>query len=249
MAVSSFRLGALISFLLGFAVLMPGATTLRHYYGHDAVEDADGVIAPWYRGQNGQFDLRVRIAAETMKRYPWVGKDKAVLPGPEFIFNGTWNIDQAGTIKIPEEKDWANGDVGQRAAYLLRSMMEYYRYSGDPAAWPIISGTADYLVGHCETDSNHAWPKMLISVPNMGVRYGDCRVGPERPPAEWQWENSIGYRCGSRFAARSSIRNDGRCPLVRGGQTLGGTGRRRIAAENPASLPGDDTLTMQTAKG
>jgi len=174
----SVRFCAVISFVLGSAVLVPGATTLRHYYAHDTVEDRDGVIAPWYRGQNGQFDLRVRIAAETMKRYPWVGKDKAVLPGPEFIFNGTWNIDEDGTIKIPEEKDWANGDVGQRAAYLLRSMMEYYRYSGDPAAWSIISSTADYLVGHCETGADHGWPKMLISVPNMGVRYGDCRLGP-----------------------------------------------------------------------
>jgi hypothetical protein len=79
-------LAALISLVLGFAVLMQGATTLRHYYGHDAVEDRYGVIAPWYRGQNGQFDYRVRIAAETMKRYPWVGKDKAVLPAPEFVF-------------------------------------------------------------------------------------------------------------------------------------------------------------------
>jgi hypothetical protein len=157
---------------------MQGATTLRHYYGHDAVVDRDGVIAPWYHGQNGQFDLRVRIAAETMKRYPWVGKDKAVLPAPQFLYNGTWNIDESGTIRIPEEKDWANGDVGQRAAYLIRSMMEYYRYSGDPAAWAIISSTADYLVDHCETGADHGWPKMLISVPTMGVRYGDCRLGP-----------------------------------------------------------------------
>ena len=178
MRVSTSRLCALISLVLGFAVLTPGATKLRHYYGHDAVEDREGVIAPWYRGQNGQFDLRVRIAAETMKRYPWVGKDKAVLPGPEFVFNGTWKINEEGTISIPKEKDWANGDVGQRAAYLIRSMMEYYRYSGDPAAWPIIGSTADYLVGHCETSADHGWPRMLISVPNMGVGYGDCRLGP-----------------------------------------------------------------------
>jgi hypothetical protein len=159
---------------------MQGATTLRHYYGYDAVEDRDGVIAPWYRGQNGQFDLRVRIAAETMKRYPWVGKDRAVLPAPEFLYHGIWSINENGTIKIPEIKDWAHGDgdVGQRAAYLIRSMMEYYRYSGDPAAWSIISSTADYLVGHCETGADHGWPRMLISVPTMGVRYGDCRLGP-----------------------------------------------------------------------
>ena len=84
---------------------MQAATKLRHYYGHDAVEDPYGVIAPWYRGQNGQFDLRVRIAAETMKRYPWMGKDKAVMPAPEFVLNGTWNIRDDGTITVPEEKD------------------------------------------------------------------------------------------------------------------------------------------------
>ena len=169
---------ALMATLVGVVAVAAGATTLRHYYGHDTAEDSNGVIAPSYHGQNGQYDFRVRIAAETMKRYPWVGKDKAVLPAPEFLYNGTWSIDADGNIKVPVEKDWANGDVGQRAAYLIGSMLEYYRYSGDPAAIPIISATADYLVAHCETPANHGWPEMLISVPTMGVRYGDCRVGP-----------------------------------------------------------------------
>ena len=204
---------------------MRAATTLRHYYGHDAVEDRDGVIAPWYRGQNGQFDLRVRIAAETMKRYPWVGKDKAVLPAPEFVYNGTWNIDENGTIKVPEEKDWANGDVGQRAAYLIRSMMEYYRYSGDPAAWPIISSTADYLVEHCETGADHGWPKMLISVPTMGVRYGDCRLGPSDDLRSGNGKIQLDIVAEVGLQLVSSLRNDGRDPLVRGGQTLGGPAR------------------------
>lgn len=163
---------------MGSVLLLHGATKLRHYYGHDAVEDQYGVIAPWYSGQNGQFDLRVRIAAETMKRYPWVGKEKAVMPAPEFVLNGTWNISDDGAITVPEEKDWANGDLGQRAAYLIRSMMKYYRYSGDAAAWSIISSTAEYLVGHCQTPADHGWPRMLISVPNFGVRYEDCRLGP-----------------------------------------------------------------------
>ena len=174
----SVRLAMLAAICLETVALAGPATTLRHYYGHDAVEDREGVIAPWYRGQNGQYDFRVRIAAETMKRYPWVGRDKAALPAPEFLYNGTWNIDREGNIKVPEEKDWANGDVGQRAAYLIRSMMEYYRYSGDPAALAVISTTADYLVAHCETPRSHGWPGMLISVPNMGIRYGDCRLGP-----------------------------------------------------------------------
>lgn len=174
-SVKAWMLGVVF---FGLAAGAGGATTLRHYYGHDAVEDQAGIIAPWYHGQNGQFDLRVRIAAETMKRYPWVGKERAVLPAPEYVYNGTWSIDPQGQIKVPEEKDWANGDVGQRAAYILASMIEYYRYSGDPAAVAVISTTADYLAGHCETGTNHGWPGMLISVPTMGVRYGDCRLGP-----------------------------------------------------------------------
>ena len=30
--------------------------------------------------------------------------------------------------------DWDNGDLGQRAAYVLGGLVDYYRYSGDPAA-------------------------------------------------------------------------------------------------------------------
>jgi|GEM_PF-5636056 len=41
-----------------------GAETKQiNYFGHNAQVDKYGVIAPWYHEQNGQFDLRVRIAA------------------------------------------------------------------------------------------------------------------------------------------------------------------------------------------
>jgi len=166
------------AFGLQLAVFANAATTQKHYYGHDAVEDKYGVIAPWYRGQNGQYDYRVRIAAETMKRYPWVGSDRAPIAAPEFVYDGTWNIDSGGQITVLTEKDWANGDLGQRAAYVLAAMIEYYRYSGDPAAFRIITSTADYLVDHCETGSSHGWPNFLISVPTVGARYGDCKLGP-----------------------------------------------------------------------
>ena len=176
--VRLFRAAALIPIFWGFIATASGATALRHYYGHDTQEDGFGVIAPWYHGQNGQYDFRVRIAAETMKRYPWVGNGKAVLAAPEFLYNGTWSIGAEGKIEVPTEKDWANGDLGQRAAYVIESMIEYYRYSADPAAFAVISTAANFLVADCETPLNHGWPRMLISVPNMGIRYGGCRLGP-----------------------------------------------------------------------
>jgi hypothetical protein len=154
------------------------ATAQKQYFAYPAVEDRHGVIAPWYKGQDGQFDFRVRVAAETMKRYPWVGKDRAVLPAPEYVYDGKWNIDSNGEITVLPTNDWADGDLGQRAAYILGGMIDYYRYSGDPAAFAIVSATANYLVDHCETSASHGWPGMLISVPTMGIRYGNCRLGP-----------------------------------------------------------------------
>lgn len=158
--------------------LANAATTQKHYFGHDAREDQYGVIAPWYTGQNGQFDFRVRVAAETIKRYPWASRDRAVMPAPEYAFNGNWNIDSEGKITIPHEKDWQNGDLAQRAGYIISSMLEYYRYSGDPAVFAILNPTIDYLLDHCQTSASHGWPNILISVPTMGTPYGDCVLGP-----------------------------------------------------------------------
>jgi hypothetical protein len=154
------------------------ATTQKHYFGHEAEEDQYGVIAPWYKGQNGQYDLRVRVAAETLKRYPWVSRGHAAVAAPEYVFNGNWKIDSQGKITVPPEKDWENGDLAQRAGYIIDSLLEYYRYSGDPAVFTIIYPTIDYLLDHCQTGVDHGWPKMLISVPTLGVPYGDCRLGP-----------------------------------------------------------------------
>ncbi len=185
-------LGTIVTFFL--AEPATPETAYKHYYAHDAVLDRYGVIAPWYQGQNGQFDYRVRIAAETLKRYPWVDKNRAVAPGPEFIYNGKWSIDADGKITIglahvsveqsgrddaaPTDTEFRNGDLGDRAAFVLRGMIDYYAYSGDPASFAIVSTTANYLVDHCQTAADHPWPKFLISVPDMGVRYRDCRLGP-----------------------------------------------------------------------
>ncbi len=169
-------------FVLLLLLLLPvpadAAETYPHYYAHPAVADAHGVIAPWYRRQNGQFDYRVRIAVETLKRYPWAGKDKAVAPAPEYIFNGHWKIDHEGTIAADVVKDWNNGDLSQRAAHLIGGLIDYYAYSGDPAVFMPITAMADYLLDYCQTDDSHGWPKMLISVPTYGTHYGRCRLGP-----------------------------------------------------------------------
>ena len=92
------------------------------------------------------------IAAETLKRYPWANKSDAVMAAPHFVFNGSWAIKPDGAISInPNIPDWANGDIGQRSVSLLCGMIDYYRYSGDPAAIGIISLTADYVLENPET--------------------------------------------------------------------------------------------------
>jgi len=150
------------------------ATVQERYYAHPARHDRHGVIAPWYRGQNGPCDFRVRVAAETLKRYPWVAPPQAVCAAPHYAFNGHWKIDADGTITPVPIQDWANGDLGQRAAYVLSGLVDYYRYSGDPAALAHLTWQADVLLNHCLTPADHPWPRFLISVPTKGKPYGDC---------------------------------------------------------------------------
>ena len=163
-----------LALLLAMMAPALAGTTQTRYYAHETVEDADGVIAPWYSGQNGQCDLRVRIAAETLKRYPWTDTDKAVAAAPEYVFSGAWRITPEGQISVPPIKNWANGDLGQRSSYVLGSLIDYYRYSGDAAAIGLITIQADALLDHCLTPSDHRWPGFLISVPTKGKPYGQC---------------------------------------------------------------------------
>ena len=160
--------------VLLFTSAIPAQQRLPRYYAHEAVADRHGVIAPWYRGQNGQLDLRVRIAAETLKRYPWVTGDAAPTPAPHYVYSGAWRISEAGEITVPPISDWANGDLGQRAAYVLLGLVDYYRYSGDPAAISHISLTADTILDHCQTPPDHDWPGFLVSVPTKGKPYGQA---------------------------------------------------------------------------
>ncbi len=165
--------------LAGFAYLSvvvaaTAATVQERYYAHPAVHDKHGVIRPWYDGQNGVCDFRLRIAAETLKRYPWVAPPEAVSAAPHYIFNGHWKIAPDGNITPVPINDWDNGDLGQRAAYVLSGLVDYYRYSGDPAAIAHLTWQGDALLNHCLTPADHPWPQFLISVPTKGKAYGQC---------------------------------------------------------------------------
>jgi hypothetical protein len=151
--------------------MVQSATTQKRYYAHEAVHDKHGVIAPWYKGRNGQLDFRVRIAAETMKRYPWTTADRSITPLPEYMYSSLWNISPDGAITVPPSSDWENGDLGQRASYVLSGLIDYYRYSGDQAAVKHLTLMADHLIDHCLTPRDHPWPGILVSVPTKGKPY------------------------------------------------------------------------------
>ncbi|NLX13121.1 MAG: hypothetical protein GXY44_05615 [Phycisphaerales bacterium] len=165
------------SYLISAAILLnsaSAATTLNHYYAHDAVEDEHGVIAPWYTGQNGQCDARIRVAAETLKRYPWTDPHKTPRSLPEYIYSGHWRISEDGTISIPRISDLHNGDYGQRAAYTIGALIEYYRYTGDAAALAHVTLYANALLDFALTPEDHPWPRFPISVPVRGIPYGQA---------------------------------------------------------------------------
>jgi hypothetical protein len=100
--------------ILAGVITAQAATAQKRYFAHDAVEDSHGVIAPWHRGQNGQIDLRVRVAAEFLKRYPWVGIDGALMAGPHYIFNARVNLENDGAISVLPASDNMNGNLGQQ---------------------------------------------------------------------------------------------------------------------------------------
>lgn len=156
------------------ACLCPAATVQSRYYARPPKHDRHGVIAPWYAEQNGQLDFRIRVAAETLKRYPWVLPPQSVAPAPHYVFSGHWKIAPEGTITPLATNDWDTGDLGQRAAYVLSALVDYYRYSGDAAAIAHLTVQADALLDHCLTPNDHPWPRFLISVPVKGKCYGKC---------------------------------------------------------------------------
>lgn len=152
----------------------PAATTKPHYYGHAAVEDAHGVIAPWYPGLNGQCDYRVRIAAETLKRYPWTTTNTAMAAYPAYVFSGQWTIATNGAITPVPTSDWDTADIGQRSVCVLFGMTDYYRYTGDPAAIAHLTYMGDFLLDGCQTPPEHPWPLFPISVAVKGKVFQKC---------------------------------------------------------------------------
>lgn len=164
---------ALLAVLL-MSTIQPtsSSTTQTRYYAHDAVHDQYGVIAPWYAGLNGQCDWRVRIAAETLKRFPWTDTKSAIVAAPHYVFTSAWAIDTEGKITPKDPGDWMNGDIGQRAASILIGFSDYYRYTGDASTIAHITYMADYVIEHCVTPPDHEWPRFFISVPVKGEAYG-----------------------------------------------------------------------------
>jgi hypothetical protein len=166
-------LAATLSFLAP-AQRATGATNLPAYYAHAAVLDEHGVIAPWYRGLNGQLDERLNIAVNVYKRYPWVDKPKAVMAAPDFIYNSHWSIKPDGTILIPETTDWMCGDLCARAWSIVKGLTAYYQYSGDPIAFIYIPLAVDYILDYGLTEAQADWPLFPISTPTRGQAYGKC---------------------------------------------------------------------------
>ena len=163
--------------LASWGHLARAATTQQRYYAHDAVEDAQGVISPWYQGQNGQIDFRVRVAAEFLKRYPWVDTDRSVMAGPHYIFNARVDLDENGAISVLPASDNMNGNLGQRFKYITESLPRYYRYSGDPLVFSHVKIAADFLLEGYQTGKDHPWPEFPISVPLKGKPYHRAEPG------------------------------------------------------------------------
>jgi hypothetical protein len=159
---------ALLTFLAGPVF---GSAVQSRYYGHAAAHDQHGVIAPWYRGLNGQCDFRVRIAAETLKRYPWTTCASAIAEYPAYVFSGFWQISSNGLITPRDPGDWGNGDLSQRATSVLNGFVDYYRYTGDAAAIAHLTYMADFIVDHCQTPADHPWPGLFVSVPTRGKTF------------------------------------------------------------------------------
>ncbi len=179
------RTTILSAFVLTFATTLGLCDEKKpaKYFAHEVREDENGVIAPWCDTPNGPCDFRVRVSAETLKRYPWADAKKAVMPAPEYTFYSQWNIDSDGKITLPKPfihkgnhekklaEQWLNGDLGSRYYFVVSAMTRYYAYSGDPMAFGSVKLYSDYILDHGLTQKDHPWPQFPISCPTAGKYY------------------------------------------------------------------------------
>ena len=168
-----------IAALLLFALIADNraADRLKRYYAQETVEDKYGVIAPWYHGQNGVVDYRVRVAAELLKRYPWADTSQSVMAGPHWVFNARVQMHDDGTIGVLPATDSMNGNLGQRYKYVTEAMPRYYRYTGDPVVFSFVKIASDFLLDYYMTPADHPWPNFPMSVPVKGKPYGPGQPG------------------------------------------------------------------------
>ena len=144
----------------------------NQYFAHQKNEDNYGIITPWYTGQNGQLDERVKVSARVLKRFPWTTKtDPAV---PHYIPGGQATVSKEGKVQIIEETDKTNGDVVNRAFWTLLAWTDYYAYTGDPIAFVHGDMIVNHIIKFCLASATDAWPEMVISIPFKGQAYGKC---------------------------------------------------------------------------
>ena len=100
----------------------------------------------------------MRIAAEFLKRYPWVDDDKSVMAGPHYIFNAWVEVSPDGAISVlPSDGPRMDGNLGQRFKYITKYLPRYYRYSGDPLVFSHLKLSADFLLDYYMTPADHPW--------------------------------------------------------------------------------------------
>ena len=114
------------------------------------------------------------LRRKTLKRYPWVTKEKSIKIAPEFAFNLNWRITEDGTITVPQRDHFSNSTITQSTARLINGLVDYYQYSGDAAALALMTVVSDAYLDICLTSAEHSWP-------NFPLSYGTNITGERKP--------------------------------------------------------------------
>ncbi len=200
-----------------------GESVLDTYFAHKAAVDKYNVIAPWYQGQDGQCDFRIRVAAETLKRFPWVISDTVPSPAPYPVYDRYWKIDDNGTLLMPEgEIKNLDGDFGQRTISILNSMTDYYQYSGDPFVLSYIITMSDAVIKWGLTDPNYSWPEFPIAVPHPYNMFMQIDLGADIAGGVLKAYKMTGYdryleyvKHWSDVLCEKAVLEKGKCPWDR----------------------------------